>query len=45
VNARARERLGWQPRHDFERALRKVAAGEDHRSELARSIGSKGYGS
>ena len=43
VNARARERLGWQPRSDFEQALRKVAAGVDYRSELARTIGSKGY--
>jgi len=43
VNARARERLGWQPRYDFGQALRDVAAGKDHRSELARIIGSKGY--
>ena len=43
VNAHARERLGWQPRYDFERALRNLAAGEDYRSELARAIGSKGY--
>jgi UDP-glucose 4-epimerase len=43
VNARARERLGWRPRFDFEQALGKVAAGEDHRSELARTIGSKRY--
>jgi nucleoside-diphosphate-sugar epimerase len=44
VNARARELLGWQPRHDFAQALRSVAAGHDYRSELARVIGSKGYG-
>ena len=43
VNAHARERLGWQPRYDFERALRNLAAGEDYRSELARAIGAKGY--
>ena len=43
VNARARERLGWQPRYDFGQALRDVAAEQDYRSELARTIGSKGY--
>jgi nucleoside-diphosphate-sugar epimerase len=43
VNTRARERLGWQPRYDFAQALRAVAAGKDFRSELARTIGSKGY--
>jgi UDP-glucose 4-epimerase len=43
VNARARERLGWQPRYDFGQALRALAAGQDYRSELARTIGSKGY--
>jgi len=43
VNARARERLGWQPRYDFGQALRSVAANKDYRSELARTIGSKGY--
>ena len=43
VNARARERLGWQPRYDFGQALRDVAADKDYRSELARTIGSKGY--
>jgi UDP-glucose 4-epimerase len=43
VNDRAREELGWRPRYDFARALACVNAGEDHRSELARAIGSKGY--
>jgi UDP-glucose 4-epimerase len=43
VNSRARERLGWSPRYDFDRALRDLAAGDDHRSELARAIGAKGY--
>jgi UDP-glucose 4-epimerase len=43
VNDRARDELGWRPRYDFARALACVNAGEDHRSELARAIGSKGY--
>jgi UDP-glucose 4-epimerase len=43
VNDRARRELGWRPRYDFARALACVGAGEDHRSELARAIGSKGY--
>jgi UDP-glucose 4-epimerase len=43
VNARARRELGWQPRHDFASAIASLAAGTDHRSALARSIGSKGY--
>ena len=43
VNARARERLGWQPRYDFGQALSSIAVSKDYRSELARTIGSKGY--
>jgi nucleoside-diphosphate-sugar epimerase len=43
VNDRARMELGWAPRRDFGYALDRLAAGEDWRSELARSIGSKGY--
>jgi UDP-glucose 4-epimerase len=43
VNARARRELGWSPRHDFRRALDRLAAGEDPRSDLAREIGPKGY--
>ena len=39
VNAKAREELGWEPRHDFRAALDR----DDHRSELARAVGSKGY--
>ncbi len=42
-NARARRDLDWQPRYGFEQALAALAAGEDPRSELARSIGAKGY--
>lgn len=42
-NTLARQQLGWNPRHDFARALECLARGEDPRSELARSIGIKGY--
>jgi UDP-glucose 4-epimerase len=42
-NARAREELGWSPRHDFRHALDRLAAGEDPRSELALAVGAKGY--
>jgi nucleoside-diphosphate-sugar epimerase len=43
VNERARRELGWEPRHGFKQALDALAAGRDPRSELARSIGAKGY--
>jgi UDP-glucose 4-epimerase len=43
VNDRARTDLGWSPRYDFRRALDRLATGEDWRSELARSVGAKGY--
>jgi UDP-glucose 4-epimerase len=43
VNEKARRELGWRPRWDFGYALHRVAAGEDPRSELARTIGAKGY--
>jgi len=43
VNARARELLGWAPRHGFGSALERLAAGEDPRSPLARAVGAKGY--
>jgi UDP-glucose 4-epimerase len=43
VNDRARRDLGWAPRHDFRSALDRLASGDDWRSELARSVGSKGY--
>jgi UDP-glucose 4-epimerase len=42
-NASARADLGWAPRHDFRHALDRLAAGEDPRSVLARSVGAKGY--
>jgi UDP-glucose 4-epimerase len=43
VNERARERLGWQPRYDFEHLLERLAQGLEPRSDLARRIGRKGY--
>ena len=43
VNDRARAELGWQPRYDFQRVLARLRAGEDPRSALARTVGSKGY--
>jgi UDP-glucose 4-epimerase len=43
VNARARNDLGWRPKYDFGYALERLASGEEWRSELARSVGAKGY--
>jgi UDP-glucose 4-epimerase len=43
VNERARNELGWRPRYDFRYVLDQLKAGEDPRSELARTVGSKGY--
>jgi hypothetical protein len=42
-NARARRELGWQPRHDFAAVIARVRETGDIRSDLARSIGIKGY--
>ncbi|MGZ4325025.1 MAG: NAD-dependent epimerase/dehydratase family protein [Solirubrobacteraceae bacterium] len=43
VNDLARRELGWSPRYDFRLALDRLADGADPRSQLARSIGAKGY--
>lgn len=43
VNDLARSQLGWQPRWDFRAVLARLRASDDHRSDLARVIGSKGY--
>jgi UDP-glucose 4-epimerase len=43
VNDLARRELGWQPRYDFAYAIAQLRAGHDHRSELARTVGAKGY--
>jgi UDP-glucose 4-epimerase len=43
VNARARETLGWLPRHDFASAIARLRNDEDFGSELARLVGKKDY--
>ncbi len=43
VNARARDELGWRPRHEFESVLSRIASGGDLLSPLARAVGAKGY--
>jgi UDP-glucose 4-epimerase len=43
VNAKARQELGWRPRHDFRWVLDRLKAGEDFRSPLARTVGAKGF--
>jgi UDP-glucose 4-epimerase len=43
VNDLARRELGWSPRHDFRFALDRLRDGADPRSQLALSIGAKGY--
>lgn len=42
-NSRARADLGWAPRHSFRSGLESLRIGADFRSDLARSIGAKGY--
>lgn len=43
INARAREELGWKPRHDFKHLMQRLKNGEGILSPLAKVIGSKGY--
>ncbi len=43
VNERARTLLNWRPKYNFETVLKALADGRDPRSELARTVGSKGY--
>ena len=43
VNDAARADLGWTPAWDFRAALDALAAGRPPRSELARTVGAKGY--
>jgi nucleoside-diphosphate-sugar epimerase len=43
VNERARNELGWRPRYDFQSVVKRLQAGDDMRSLLARLVGSKGY--
>lgn len=43
VNARARQKLGWTPRHDFSSVLPQLKRGEPLGSALAETVGIKGY--
>jgi UDP-glucose 4-epimerase len=43
VNDRARAELGWTPTHSFDTAVAALADGRDPRSELAITVGVKGY--
>jgi nucleoside-diphosphate-sugar epimerase len=43
VNSLARTDLGWTPRFDFRTVLDLVADGSEPRSDLARTVGVKGY--
>ncbi len=43
INSRARERLGWQPRHDFSTIIQRLSTGGNLPSPLARTIGVKRY--
>jgi UDP-glucose 4-epimerase len=43
VNTLARDELGWKPRWDFHSVLARVRDSQDHRSEMARLVGRKGY--
>ncbi len=43
VNERARKELGWLPRYDFQYVIQRLRTGDDLRSPMARSVGSKGY--
>ncbi|MFT3691929.1 MAG: NAD(P)-dependent oxidoreductase [Kofleriaceae bacterium] len=42
-NDRARAELGWAPKIDFATAVTRLGNGQDWRSELAISVGAKGY--
>jgi nucleoside-diphosphate-sugar epimerase len=43
VNDKARNELGWSPKHDFAHLIECLRRNVDPRSELARAVGSKGY--
>jgi UDP-glucose 4-epimerase len=43
INELARTRLDWQPRYDFQSAIRSLRARQDFRSLLAQAVGAKGY--
>jgi nucleoside-diphosphate-sugar epimerase len=43
VNERARNELGWHPRHTFSELIERLEQGREFRSPLTQSVGSKGY--
>lgn len=43
VNAKARQKLGWQPQHSFETVIEGLRQGKGPISPLAKEIGTKGY--
>jgi nucleoside-diphosphate-sugar epimerase len=43
VNQRARNELGWRPRHDFAALMERLRGGGELRSPTAKLIGLKGY--
>ena len=43
ANAKARQELGWEPIYDFAWALGRLRAGQHPISDLARTVGKKGY--
>ncbi len=42
-NAKARTELGWQPQHNFADVLGRLKAGGEALSQLAKTVGRKGY--
>jgi len=42
-NTKARQLLDFEPEHNFDQVLARLAKGEDPRSDLALAIGAKGY--
>ncbi len=43
VNDRARNDLGWYPRHTFAELIERLQQDREFRSSLTQSVGSKGY--
>ncbi len=43
VNSKARSQLGWEPHYDFSTILTELRNGQFRGSELAQTIGTKGY--
>jgi hypothetical protein len=43
VNSKARRELGWEPKYDFAWALQRLREDQGPVSDLARTVGKKGY--